>query len=205
AQRQSLRQSMGVRDSDIVSLIAGQLSGTAESLLLFVEAMRKLQMINKAYVVLREHPRAKWPDLSLLSYCRQALPNRHYVEVSNDLARTSEEYLPGVDFVLSGYATVNYAAALCEVAGVVYVSTPSHQYEYCREKNAGIIHDKTRPIEVEIGAASYAQNPDELADIIRRVQAGDTADIQEAQRSMAAANDGHATDRVYDLVLKYAS
>jgi hypothetical protein len=202
--RQCLREAMGVRDDDIVALIAGQLSGTAESLLLFTQAMQKLEMLDKARVVLRTHPRAKWPDQSLLEYCRRALPERHYVEVDSELAQTSEDYLPGVNFVLSGYGTANYAAILCQMPGVVYVGTPSHRYEYYREKNPEVSLEEARPIETWLNAAWYAQHPEELAEIIRRVQAGDIADIKKSQHIIAAANDGHATDRVYDLVMKYA-
>jgi hypothetical protein len=198
--RRQLRQAMNIDEGNLLFLIVGQLNGTAESIALVQRAMERLSLDKPDHLIVRPHPRATWLDQALLEYAEESLVNDWFKKIDSTLAATSEDLLPAVDFVLSGYSTTNYFSILFEMPGVVYVGTPSYRWDLYREK--GLM----KPPEVQAGAAWYVEDPEDLIHVIQEVHKGDASDelrqIKEAQRRMAQYNDGHAADRIWTEMQK---
>lgn len=191
--RQQLRHMMKVEDDELVFLVAGQLNGTAEAVMLVREMALKQKY--RVRLLVRQNPRATWLDDALLGSCHGSIPLSYFIEVPRTMAAASEDFLPAVDFVLSGYGPTNHFGILYGMRGVVYVGTPSFRWDLWHEKGL------EKPPEVEAGAAWYVETPDDLAHVVQEVQKGNQSDellrIIHAQSIIAAYNDGHAADRVW--------
>lgn len=205
--RDELRSALGVTGDQPVFLATGQLNGTAEMLELLEGGIEQAGVADHAKVVVRAHPRATDEDKRLLDEYMARTNRNWFTDVDQELARTSDDLLPGVDFVLSGYSTTNYYGVLYEMAGVVYVGTPAFKADMKAEKGL------ERPPEVEIGAGWYVQNPQDMADVIVSVrQSGGSQGVvsnvdkvKDTQRRIAAYNDGKATERVWQEMQKLMS
>lgn len=191
--RQKLRRAMDVDDDELVFLIAGQLNGTAEAVVLVHEmALKKKYRVR---MVVRQHTRATWIDDALLERCCAAIPRSYFIDTTPILAAASEKLLAGVDFVLSGYSPTNHFGILYEMRGVVYVGTPSFRWDLWREQGL------EKPLEVQLGAGWYVETPEDLVHVIEEVQKKDPSDellrLIHSQSIVAGFNDGHAADRVW--------
>lgn len=191
--RQKIRQEVGAKDDDLVFLVAGQPSGTAEVLTLLEAGITFANVERRAYVVLRQHARATEEDRQAVrTYASSPLQRGWFRYVDHAVAPTKEDILPGADFVLSGYSTTNYYGILLGMPGVVYCGTPLLLQDLKREKGLD------RPPEVQAGAAWYATTPQDMEVIILAVtRAGIEPGMQRAQQRIQSFNDGHATDRVW--------
>lgn len=199
--RRVLREALNVDNDQAVFLIAGGLNGTAEILALLEGGITKVNRVDQSKVILRAHPRATDADKQLVQRYLDSTRYRWFTDVDRSLAPTSDDLLPGVDFVLSGYSTTNYFGILYEMPGVVYVGTPAFKRDLKAEKGLD------RPPEVEIGAGWYVQNADDMANVISAVRFGaarvpDLAvdnlfKIVAAQKAIASFNDGRAAERVW--------
>lgn len=210
--RQQLREELGIKKDSPVFLLAGQLNGTAEALALLTEAIFRCGLDTKAKVIVLPHPRSTYLDQQLLWYCENSLglnaPIRLMIEKTS-LAKLalrrmpSEDLLPAVDYVVSGYSTTNYYGVLYGMSGVVYLGTPSFHWDLWQEKKL------LRPPEVEAGAGWYVESLEDFVRVITAVQAGDASPevqaLKQRQKEMAAYNDGHATDRVWAEMVKLLS
>lgn len=201
--RRQLREALQVSGDQGVFLIAGGLNGTAETLELLEAGIEQADLADRAKVILRAHPRASDQDKRLIEQYMGATKRQWFTDVDRSLAPTSDDLLPGVDFVLSGYSTTNYFGILYEMPGVVYVGTPAFKRDLKAEKGL------YRPPEVEIGAGWYVQTAADMANVIISVLLGPDAvpDLQKmmimgAQKVIASYNDGHATDRVWQEMQK---
>lgn len=202
--RAELRSALGVTDSQPVFLAAGQLNGTAEMLKLLESAIEQAGVSDQAKVIVRAHPRGTDEDKRLLQEYMDRTKRDWFTDVDRDLARTSDDLLPAVDFVLSGYSTTNYYAVLYEMPGVVYVGTPAFKQDLKAEKGLD------RPPEVGISAGWYVQTPQDMTNVITSVYLQDESQkdtssvdkIRDAQKRIAAYNDGKATQRVWQEMQK---
>ena len=186
----------GLAEDAFLVLIAGQLNGTAEILILLDAAAGKLRKDFR--FVLRRHERASSLDSKLTTAVLDALGRHGCIaekDVPREVASESEDVLPGVDLVLSGYSTTNFYGILHEMPGVVYCGTPALHWDLWREK--GLL----KPPEVEAGAAWYVETAGDLVHVLTELKKGDASDevrrIKDVQRRIAQCNDGHATDRVW--------
>ena len=193
--RRQLREAMHIDGDQVVFLVVGGLNGTAETLKLLEEGIEKSGFAQRAKVILRTHPRATDEDKYLLKKYLAIGGRTWFTDADRALTPTSEDLLPGVDFVLSGYGTTNYFGILCGMSGVVYVGTPAFKRDLKAEKGLD------RPPEVDIGAGWYVQTGVDLARVVVDVRHGSklmsVLKLQEAQKKIASFNDGHATDRVW--------
>lgn len=203
--RRQLREGMNVDGSHVVFLVVGGLNGTAEMLTLLEDGIRLAGITKRVKVILRTHPRATDEDKQLvqsyMDYVGRTPENGWFVDVADRaIAPTSDDLLPGVDFVLSGYSTTNYFGILYEMPGVVYVGTPAFEKDLKAEKGL------YRPPEVDIGAGWYVQIGSDMARVIGAVRTESKVSnvqlIAEAQKRIALFNDGHATDRVWEQMQK---
>jgi len=198
--RRQLREALQVTGEQGVFLIAGGLNGTAETLELLEAGIEQAGLAQTATVILRAHPRAMEEDKRLAKQYMDSTGRQWFTDVDRSLAPTSDDLLPGVDFVLSGYSTTNYFGVLYEMPGVVYVGTPAFKKDLMAEKGLD------KPPEAEIGAGWYVTTADEMARVITEVRRGeastDLQKVKDAQRRIAAHNDGHATDRVWSEMQK---
>lgn len=198
--RRLLRETMNVSDKEIVFLVAGGLNGTAGILQLLEQGIQKDGLGSKTRVVLRQHPRATTEDKNLVQTYLESKPSLQFVSVNPRIPLTSDDFLPGVEFVLSGYSTTNRFGILYQNPGVIYVGTPEIIADHEAEKGS------KRPTEAQAGAAWYVQDDIQMAHAIRTIYlhrtTGDTnphlQDILEKQARIAQYNDGHATDRVWN-------
>lgn len=202
--RKQLREELGIKKDAPVFLIAGQLNGTAEALALLTEAIIKCGLDTKAKIIVLPHPRSTYLDQQLLWYCESNLglgaPIRLMIDKTS-LAKLalrqmpSEDLLPAVDYVVSGYSTTNYYGILYGMPGVIYLGTPSFHWDLWQEKKL------LRPPEVEAGAGWYVESFEDFVRVITAVQAGGASSemqtLKQRQKAIAQHNDGHATDRVW--------
>lgn len=195
--RQTLRQALGVSENQPVFLIAGGVNGTAEILHLLEEGIKQARVTDTAKVVLRVHPRATDDDKRLTKeYMETTKYPGWFTDVDRALAPTSDDLLPGMNFVLSGFSTTNYIGVLLQMPGVVYVGTPAFKKDLKAEKGLDW------PPEVEIGAGWYVRIPDDMEYAITAVLNRERGTpsllkIVDAQNLIGASNDGKATDRVW--------
>ena len=197
--RRQLREAMQVSDEQIVFLVAGGLNGTAEMLKLLWDGIEFAGLEQRAKVVIRVHPRAIEKYEQLVEHMSVAELKR-FTDVDRKLAPFSEDLLPSVDFVLSGYSTTNYYGILYGMLGVVYVGTPAFKKDLKKEKGLD------RPPEVDVGAGWYVQTGADMGKVIIAVRHGvrvaPLLKVMEAQSTIASYNDGHATDRVWEEMQK---
>jgi len=194
--RLSLRKALGVSEQQPVFLIAGGKNGTADILHLLEKAIESAGLAEVARVILRVHSRATEEDKRQTAEYFNSTKRKWFMDVDKSLAPTSDDLLPGVDFVLSGFSTTNYLAILYGIVGTVYVGTPVFQKDLMEEKGL------RRPPEVEIGAGWYVQDEAGLAKVIREVRmdgiyAQAVLDLAMKQTKIARSNDGKAGERVW--------
>lgn len=195
ALRAGVRRELGAGDDTLVFLLAGGVNGSAELLRIVDEAIEMIGTTIRARVILRMHPRSTTEDKQALAlYLRDGTRTWLAGDFKEPFPNI-DDLLPGVDFALSGFSSVNHTAILLEMPGVVYVGTPAFQRDILKEKGL------KRPPEVDAGAAWYVTTPDQMAEVIRHVAITEVSPelraIQRAQLAIARYNDGHATDRVW--------
>lgn len=193
--RKQLREVLGANDNALVFLVAGQLNGTAEILLLLEEAIEHAGVADRAKVIVRAYPRATIEDKQLVDTYFQFTPYKWFCDPDRALAPTSDDLLPGVDFVLSGYSTTNLYGILYGMPGVVYVGTPALKKDLWHEKQL------ERSAEVEAGAGWYVSTAAELQEVIEKLEYGPASEeihrLRQAQERISQYNDGLATERVW--------
>lgn len=199
--RRTLREALGVSDKQPVFLIVGGKNGTAEILHLLEKAIEIAGLAEAARVILRVHSRATDEDKRQTAEYFNSTKRKWFAEVDKSLAPTSDDILPGVDFVLSGFSTTNYLAILYGIVGTVYVGTPAFQKDLMEEKGL------RRSPEVEIGAGWYVQDEAELAKVIREVRMDKiypqaVLDLAMKQMKVAGSHDGKAAERVWQEMQK---
>ncbi len=192
--RRELRTSMGVADTQPVFLVVGGLNGTAEILEMLEQAIQDSCAERNPKIILRQHPRATADDNRQVECYLGGSPCRkRIIGVS---AATSEDILPGVEFVLSGYSTTNRYGIYLGILGVVYIGIPSIHADFQREKG-----DLKKPLEATAGAAWYVKNPKQLQSCIRDVLTNTVPrQILKAQLMLRETCDGAATQRVFDKI-----
>lgn len=193
--RRELRAAINAKNDDLVFLVVGQLNGTAEIVSLIEKAVKNLEMLERVIIVCRKHPRNTWLDEALMGHCMRCTGLR-VEDPGLTIAPDSEALLPAADFVMSGYSPTNQYAILLEMRGVIYAGVPSLIHDLYQEKGITI------PPEVEAGAAWYVSDPDELANVIQDVttQADSCQSIRNAQAAIAEKHDGHAAERVWEII-----
>jgi hypothetical protein len=201
--RRQLREAMKVTDEQTVFLVVGGLNGTAEMLELLEDGIERSDLVQSARVILRAHSRATKEDRWFMGQYMDTMERRWFTDVDRELAPTSDDLLPGVDFVLSGYSTTNYFGILYGMPGVVYVGTPAFQRDLWAEK--GLRH----PPEAEAGAGWYVQNGNDMSRVItavrNEIRVAPLLGMETAQKKIASFNNGHATDRVWEQMRKLMS
>ena len=202
ARRQVFRHELKVT-LEPVFLVVGGLNGMAEMLQLLEEGIAMAGIADQAKVILRTHPRAMPEDQEAARRFQETTARRWFTDISPVFAPSSDDLLPAVDFVLSGYSTTNYLGVLYQMPGVVYLGTPAIRRDLFREKGLKL------PPEVEAGAAWYATTGSDIAKAIRAVYLNQPDDqtlagIKQKQQETASASysDGHATDRVWQEMEK---
>lgn len=211
--RQDLRHALGVSEDQPVFLIAGGKNGTPEMLLLVREALKICGLSGIERIVVRPHPsRSSWHDRLLVREVMARMDDRCFVDAKESFL-SSDDLLPGVDFVLTPFSTTGHSAILLEMPGTVFVGSGAIHWDLWQEKKL------RRPLQVEAGAAWYVDMPDEpvkdqpldqaaqcLADVIRTVFFGrnipgfDSAAIAQVQARLAGYNDGRAAERVWNCM-----
>ncbi len=197
-QRTKLRKVMGVNSKELVFLIAGGINGTAELLEIANQGITAAKVEDRAKIIIRSHQRATPEDKRLLTIWHAAHRKDWYIQVDTSVAETTNDLLPGVDFVLSGFSTTNHVGILYEKIGVVYVGTPSFKQDLMEEKKIDV------PPEAKAGAAWYVTTGDEMAHTIHECLLGEESEkllrILRTQIRIRAFNDGKAALRVRDRI-----
>src|SRR3989344_482039 len=203
--RACIRNALRAKDDTLVFLLAGGVNGSAELLEIVDKGIEIAGVEDMAQGLLRMHPRSTSEDQQVLGkYYADRLGILHEGD-GKQAAANIDDLLPGVDFVLSGFSTVNHLGILYEMPGVVYVGTPAFRQDLMAEKNL------ERPPEVEAGAAWYVQTPEDMARVIRAltlsdvVKSRDVRFIRDEQHRIASYNDGHAAERVWQEMCKLMS
>jgi hypothetical protein len=195
-QRTKLRKIMGVNEKELVFLIVGGINGTAELLEIADQGITIAGVGDRSRIIIRPHQRSTPEDSQLLKQWHKKHRKDWYIHVEKSVAATTDDLLPGVDFVLSGYSTTNHIGILYEKTGTVYVGTPSFKRDLMAEKGLKI------PPEVEAGAAWYATTGEEMAHAITEYLLGKKSEellmIRKNQTRIGAFNDGNAARRVWE-------
>lgn len=198
--RTEIRKALKAKDDTLVFLLAGGVNGSAELLEIIDEGIRLAGVGNYAKVIWCIHPRSTDEDGRL--FCHHLVHKTHVWHYGNgkEAAANIDDLLPGVDFVVSGFSTVNHLGILYEMPGVIYVGTPAFKKDLMAEKGL------KRPPEVDAGAAWYVQTPEEMARVITgfefRHNTTDFLKLFEIQHRIASYNDGHAAERVWQEMCK---
>lgn len=196
--RASLRNAMGAKDNDLVFLIAGGINGTADLLEITTQGISQAEVRDRSKIILRSHGRATTEDKELMKAWLDGHPEQQFVDPGKTLAPSSDDILPGADFVLTGFGTTGHKGILLEKQGVVFVGTPAFQKDLMAEKTL------EKPPQVEDGAAWYVKTGEELADVIRTflqpTSPRQVLDMIRKQNKIAAYNTGNAALRVFETI-----
>lgn len=194
--RKDLRDSMGVNKKQPVFLVSGGQNGTRDMLEMVEQAIPNSCENRNPKIILKQHPsRATNADKEAVQcYLGSSPCRKRFIEVS---ALSSEDLLPGVDFILTPYSTTARFGIYLGMSGVIYVGSPVILRDFQEEKGA----DLDRPLEAKAGAAWYVTKPEELARRIKDVLNNTvSADFHRAQMAFTKTCDGNATLRVFSVL-----
>src|SRR3989344_191137 len=199
--RQRLRTDHGISENEKIFLVVGQPGGTAEILGLLDQAIKTSALLkDAARVIVRMHSRATTKNQQAVQRFLQNPSALKAIDIPSTRIVSSDDLLPAADFVLSGYSTTNHIGILYQMPGVIYVGTPKLTEDLKRDTGHSI------PLEVAYGAAWYVQTPAELIEALREIQKGQESSklqqILHKQTTIAAHNDGRATERVWKEISK---
>ncbi len=207
--RRFVRNAIGVKDDTLVFLLAGGVNGSAEMLEVVDRGVGLAGVEDLAKVLLRMHNDSTAADRDLVSDYFVDHSYEWYAGDGKEAVPKTDDLLPGMDFVLSGFSTLSHSAILCEMLGVVYVGTPAFQADLMAEKGL------KRPPEVDAGLAWYVQTPEDMARVIQMVAEKRMMDpfdsemllsvepvrnIENRQAEISRYNDGHAAERVWQAM-----
>jgi len=195
--RKAIRQILHVPDSGKLFLIAGQRNGTAEAIMLLVGLMEPAD----DWILVRQHPGATDLDKRLTATVLKSfsIPLIFPQERIPADFKSTEDFLPAADFVLSGYSTTLRYAILCGMPGVVFLGTPSFKWDMWDEKKI------TMAPEAMMGAGWYVRTQEDMRHVMNELEKGDKSEelgvIKHNQSLLAQHADGHSADRVLEQVL----
>lgn len=195
--RENIRSKIKAKKNHVVILVAGQMNDTALILTMIAEAVTRLRLVKEEVkVIVRAHPRATPEDKRALDAYLAATGNTWFVDPGKDVAPTSDDCLPGADFVLSGFSTTSYLGILYEMQGVIFVGTSGLMKDLKEEKELDV------PAEVEAGWAWYAQNTHSLVNAMRGTRECDQqmAKILEERRRSLGLNHEGAAQRIAQMI-----
>lgn len=199
--RSNRRSALKATDNDLVFLLAGGLNGTAELLDITFNGILRTGTVGRSKIILRSHPRATEQDKSETHEWLKAHGDALLVDEKTSQLFSTDDWLPGADFVLSGYSTVNHLAILYEMIGTVYVGTNSFKRDLMNEKGLSC------PPEVARGAGWYVTTANAMTIPIQAIARGDSPKIrqatEQAQKEIAQYFDGKAAQRVWDEAKRF--
>lgn len=194
-----LREVFDLHDKWPIVFFPGQVWGMTQAITMLVEALNGFDPV---YLILKDHPTLTLPNTSneykrIYAEYREVLKNLKTGIIVDSGKLTSQEVIMGSDIVVGMYSTMTVEACYMRKPGII-IWTPEISQSLLKALNNTLVE---WPI-MSLGAFLKAESVEEIKSCLRKIFAGDTGAMLQAQQKHFKA-DGLNGERVANAILSY--